>query len=97
MAKKPKKSKPIKILGQYYRVSRRRYPNDGMLHYGNCDHLTGVIGLNRDSRPSQAEQTLLHEIVHVIDSELCLNLSEKQVTQLSAGLYAVLKDNPKIL
>ena len=83
----------IRIFGQDYRVTRRRYRDDGVLHYGHCDHALGVINLNPESRKSQAEQTLLHEIIHIIDNELRLNFSEKQVTQLSSGLYSVLRDN----
>lgn len=50
----------------------------------------------RKGQPLETEQdTLLHEVTHAIDSELNLNLNEKQVRGLATGLLAVLKDNPK--
>jgi hypothetical protein len=50
----------------------------------------------RKGQPLETEQdTLLHEVIHAIDSELNLNLSEKQVRGSATGLLAVLKDNPK--
>ena len=52
------------------------------------DHL---ITLNKDAKG--IESTLLHEIVHAIDMNRNLELTESQVSSLSSGLYAVIVDN----
>lgn len=39
------------------------------------------------------DSTLMHEIIHVIDINRGLKLSEEQVQSLSMGIYAVIVDN----
>lgn len=40
----------------------------------------------------QAE-VFLHEVIHHIDDKYSIDLKEKQVRQLSAGLFQVMRDN----
>ena len=49
------------------------------------------ILLSTDS--GQIESTFLHEVVHVIDLDRGLELSENQVQSLASGLYAAIVDN----
>ncbi|NPV80730.1 MAG: hypothetical protein HPY52_10720 [Firmicutes bacterium] len=60
---------------------------------GQCDHQAGIIRIERALTGSKAEETLLHEILHAVTMFMCLDLSEKQISQLSNGLYMVLKEN----
>ena len=39
------------------------------------------------------DTTLLHEIIHAIDRNMMIGLEEEQVTRLSSGLYAAIRDN----
>lgn len=52
------------------------------LHYRTDDHFEG----QRD--------TLLHEVIHGIEIQLGLRLTEAQVTALAGGLLQVMRDNP---
>ena len=50
-----------------------------------------LITLNKDAKG--IESTLLHEIVHAIDINKNLELTDQQVRSLSSGLYAVIVEN----
>lgn len=52
------------------------------------------IILNTEAK--SIDSTLLHEIIHVIDVNRALKLSEEQVQSLSTGIYAVIVDNKSV-
>jgi Zn-dependent peptidase ImmA (M78 family) len=87
----------IRVLGHTYRVKDRFIPDDKLIHYGAVDHHTNVIEINTGLCRDQREETLLHELFHVLSCRTGANLSEKQVTAMSAGMYSVIKDNKKLL
>jgi Zn-dependent peptidase ImmA (M78 family) len=61
--------------------------------FGRSDDLMNVISINESIPLSNQEETLLHEVIHLIESNLGLELQEKQVQGLSVGLYDFLKSN----
>lgn len=49
-----------------------------------------------DDLPKEEQQdTMLHEVLHIIDYSMDTDLSETQVKRLATGLLAFFKDNPK--
>lgn len=44
-----------------------------------------------------AKSVLLHEVLETINYRLELDLKHNQITQLEAGLFSVLRDNPKFV
>lgn len=100
--------KEVRILGTKYSIffddygegfSREwKIPNPlaGIIDYGR-----GVILLSRKIETLQDLQAvLLHEIIHgVLESmgERTINEQEDVVTRVSNGIYAVIKDNPKVV
>lgn len=52
-----------------------------------------TIHLKEGLEMDVAEETLFHELVHAVENELFLGLSEKKVSALSAVLYDTLKRN----
>lgn len=88
----------IKILGYKYSVKRVKIPSEkGYCIYGKTHFQHHRIELNCGNCRGQDEETLIHEVFHVISVATGSNLSERQVTAMSQGLYAVLKDNKKLL
>ena len=84
---------PIKILGQDFKIITEE---EGRLQpqlIGSVWCKKGEITLEKDLLADVRNSTILHEILHVIDFKLALNLSEQQVTQLETGLFATLKEN----
>ncbi len=61
--------------------------------WGQCDsskkEITLKSGLNNDNLTT----TLIHEIIHAIDFENHIGLSEAQTLKLEAGIYRFLKTN----
>jgi hypothetical protein len=45
----------------------------------------------------QEQDTLAHELFHLIDDLLGIGLSEEQVVKLTTAWLAALKDNPKLV
>lgn len=78
----------IKIGGHIYTVLLV----DGEELNGDCGEMNAtrsIIRIRKDMPQSQIEETLLHEVLHAINS----GLSEETVGFLSSAIYQVLKDN----
>jgi len=76
------------ILGKPYEV---RMTDDvgagGSL--GQSKRSKQVIVLNTEEcAPEQLDETLLHEVIHIISGELVLGLDEETVARLAVGLYS---------
>lgn len=61
--------------------------------YGMVDHGKATIELNDSNSTERDIQTLLHEIVHVIDEQRGLSLSEEQVDKLAYGILDLIRTN----
>jgi len=66
-------------------------------NFGNSDDKTSTIGICADLPYETKEETLLHEVIHHIEANLMLKMTEEQVMGLSVGLYDFLKSNQLIL
>lgn len=44
--------------------------------------------------PLQQRETLLHEVLHGVDMAVGADLTEQQISTISRGLFAVIRDNP---
>lgn len=92
----------VTILGVPYEVQYVTC-TDGDLEgfYGIADHRRRIIKIKGGEGNDRAHmQTLLHEIIHCVNSILAVGkngLTEQQVTFLDAGLFCVLMDNPQFL
>lgn len=110
---KPKKlpSSPLKtinIIGEDFKVDflteantlkyrlpdAERVPLDA---FGLCNNQRGVILLNPDMPKSRLKTTLLHEVLHIILSQLDLEVKNEEhvVTVVSQALSEVFKTNPQ--
>ena len=88
--------KKVNILGKDYSISLKRRKGGTLgdvVIYGRANHLKNSIWINPQVNIQQRKETLLHEIIHVVNEELCLRFSEATVSRLSVGLYGVLKQN----
>ena len=77
----------LHILGKPYRVDRLP-TNQLPTLMGSTNRGRQVICLDETLAADQAEDTLLHEVLHIIDGELALNFSEETIQRLSVGLYS---------
>jgi len=77
----------IYILGKPYEVE---YLDDMMMQQmqGYAQRGAGRIAINSTTAPDQQADTLLHEILHIIDKELVLDLNEATIARLAVGLHS---------
>ncbi len=78
----------ITILGKEYTV---RYTDSvGTCgNMGNADRGRQFINVDTSTlAPQQVESTILHEVIHMIDRELKLELPEELISRLEVGIYS---------
>jgi Zn-dependent peptidase ImmA (M78 family) len=87
--------KKLKILGRPFIVEYKDFEklvqHNGMS--GNCTGHKQLIQIDSSNPRERQENTLLHEIIHLISDDLSLEFSEETVKRITTGLYQVLNDN----
>ena len=86
----------INFMSQTWRV-RDSEPRELTDCVGLCDPKNNEIILDLDLKADVRCQTLLHEITHVIEMTMNLNLTEHQTDCLAAGWLHLLRANPELL
>ena len=89
----------VKILGKVYEVKKEDAMSDIMENgdiRGKVHLYNDTIYLSKELKQQQIQLTLLHEICHIVDLALDLNLDEPGVKRISEALYAIIVDNPKL-
>jgi len=85
--------KSFRLFGKPWTIKRRKLKESG-----NCCHYKAEVQLDpRKTSSGQIKTTLLHEVVHAIEGDMDIKISEKDVNRISVGLYAWMKDNPKVV
>lgn len=92
-----KKPVVLKILGHDVTVKTVKRTLFATPNIGEADSEKGEIRLVEGLERSVYEATLLHEVLHIIDHHLDLDVTEAQITGLAQGLFQVWKDNPGFL
>lgn len=112
-SKKQQTLESLNILGDTYSVyplteeNLEKYlPDDSSafeIHksaLGLCNNNRGVIMIRPGLNSSRYVSTMLHEVLHSIVSQMCVDLGKNEelvVTQVSQGLAAVLSSNPRLV
>jgi hypothetical protein len=63
---------------------------------GVLTHADQVIEIDQDISPISKEVTLWHEIVHMIDRQYSLHLSERTTDCIAHGIVGVLTENKAV-
>lgn len=94
MRKRPRRAR---IFGREWEIRWEKAGEDlGPEYNGRSYHEEGVIVVRRRHGSSVEKDTMLHELVHVVDVFSKVGLKEEQVTQIGNGLFCILEDNPKL-
>jgi uncharacterized protein YpuA (DUF1002 family) len=83
----------LKIVGKTYTLSLVDQVDD-QDSLGECNDVLQRILVKSGQKPDQLMDTILHEVVHAVDYQMHLGLTERQVHAVAAGLTAVFLDNP---
>lgn len=87
----------VSILGRVFKIT---YVIKGPLEddeLGEVDLSTQKMSILEGLSADKERSVVLHEIIHGIDDILDLGLSEEQVNGLENGLFAVMRDNPRVI
>lgn len=89
----------IRIAGREFKVKFQK-----SLHMGRLSDIAGrvvvdyqKIWVDQDNARGRQQEVLLHEVIHAVDFNAGLKLTEEATTALANGLLAVMLDNPKFV
>lgn len=83
--------KSVLVLGKPYTIKVAELSS-----YGECDPPHCAIVLDKKQHPAQMRDTLLHELLHAVEHEASVRVSEAAIRMLATGILAVLRGNPKL-
>jgi len=83
----------VRVFGRNFYINYCS-PDFGITDMGLTQFHRSIVNICEGQLPVEEADTLLHEIIHVIDLTMELDLTEKQVTTLAHGLIGVFQDNP---
>lgn len=83
----------IKVGAHWIAVELKSENREQYDKMGTCCHWESRIIIQEDLVESKQISSLFHEVVHEIDKQHFVGLTESQVTTISEGFYAFLVDN----
>ena len=88
--------KKISAFGRSYDIIHDDEVTDQFDSYGLVHHGEEVVFLQKRSVKYSEQReaaTLLHEIIHIIEENLRIDITEEQLGLISTGLYGIIKEN----
>ena len=82
----------VSFMGKTWKISEETMKKE----FGKCYHRDLKITLRKNQPQDHLLDTVMHELVHMIDLEMAIGLKEKQVARLGTGLAHTLKTNPQL-
>lgn len=65
--------------------------------FGQYDHGRNEIKIKQDIVKDVADNTTCHELCHVIETMVGIQLTEEQIQALGFGWYTIIRDNPSFV
>ncbi len=83
----------LKIGGHWVDIEFRSEKREQYDKMGTLCHWENRLILQEDLVESKQASSFFHEVLHEIDKQNFLDLTEKEITAISEGFYQVLVDN----
>jgi hypothetical protein len=83
----------LKIIGKRHRVV---WDAPLVELDGELDLTSNVISIAPNLPHDEERDTVLHEVTHAVEKQLNAHIPEDKLRSIVTGIYAVLKDNPKL-
>lgn len=90
---KVKVPREIKIATHTYRIAFDPHMRHDEACYGQVNHREQVVNIESSVPPSQRDQTLIHEIVHIVDKVYVCRMDEDDLERISNGIAELLFNN----
>jgi hypothetical protein len=84
----------LSVIGKRYRVKWSAPISEDLA--GECDHATNILSICTGMPHDEERDTVLHEVTHAVEKQLQCEIPEEKLRMIVTGLYAVLKDNPRL-
>ena len=84
----------LRILGKTYAVTFVTPTPLYSAVKGEINCLLGTIHIDSSMSADHIAEALIHEAIHAMDYDMQLELTERQVHALGAGILMLLNDNP---
>lgn len=92
--------KTLSLIGKRHRIEWDCIgltADDGDDVDGLFDRQKKLIQIAAGQTHDDERETILHEILHALEVQMDAEIPEAKLRQLAVGLYAALKDNPKLV
>jgi hypothetical protein len=88
--------KTVKAFGRSYRIIRDNETTNKMECWGYLDAMRDIIMLRErdlDFTSGHEKQVFFHELMHVVDNNFHVGLTEEQIQTMSVGMVTIIEDN----
>jgi len=83
----------INILGRDFTVSIRNREHDGTGELASSRYAAQCIWIEKDCHIQVQEESLIHEMIEMLNTMLELDLEHHKISSLGVSLYQVLYEN----
>lgn len=83
----------INILGRQFTISVRNRDHDGTGELASARYATQEIWIDSEAHIQVQEESLIHEIIEMLNTMCELNLQHEKISVLGTTLHQVLIDN----
>lgn len=87
--------KTLRVLGKTVRVELEMVKGDKDM--GECKHAEALLRVSPKQSEDMRRDTLLHELLHFLDTEMDTKLTERMVRLNATALLSALRDNPALV
>lgn len=91
--------KQIRLIGKRHKIVWKDeiIDDDGDAVLGMYTQRNKLIQIQTGQTHDDERETVLHEILHALEEQMNAEIPEAKLRQLAVGLYAALKDNPRLV
>jgi hypothetical protein len=92
--------KTLRLIGKRHRIQwdcPDLVADDGDKVDGQFDATQKLIQIAAGQTHDDERETLLHEVLHALEVQMHAHIPEDKLRQLAVGLYAAVKDNPRLV
>lgn len=83
----------VKILGKHVSITQQPPNSRTDTFMGRMDDAMNSMVINSEMPDQNKSETILHESIEYINSQLELELTHKQISALSMSMYQFINDN----
>lgn len=87
----------IKIMSQRVTVTSCDANGWDTGSFGQYCSATNDIKVKEDLHPDVRDNTICHELCHVIETMVGIQLTEEQIQAMGFGWYTIIRDNPTFI